>query len=437
MINPTVLPDRSVAPATRPFGALVLPEGRVVTHRSGIRIHIFQGDSAGMCRLSMLWRGGDHLCDVNGRATLAMAAMREGNDRLSATDMAEMLDFNSARLVSICTKYTSILRLTCAAARLGDVLPDVIDCVLAPAMPERSIDVLVENAAVSAAIADRQVAQRARRVGNEMLFGPAHPVCNVASPAQLRALTRHDLMTTYSQICNPSNLPEIYVAGCADEAVMNLVYGALDRLTSSAAGQLANRSLIGTPMKPETPGEKTVDVEDAVQSALNINFPSICRDNPDYAALRTTIMALGGYFGSRLMTNIREDKGYTYGIGAALLCDADGGYISINSQQDPAYTRAVIDETFAEINRMRDTLMPADELERLRNHALSDAATVLDTPLSISEYRMCEFTEGMPHDYYHTLQKQIHSITPEIIRDMAQRYLHPSDARIAIAQPAD
>ncbi len=437
MINPTDALDRSVAPATRPFGNLVLPEGKTITLDSGIRVHIFPGDSAGMSRLTLLWRGGEHQCNIIGRATLAMSAMREANDRLSATDMAEMLDFNSARLVSLSTKYTSMLRLTCAAGRLSDVMPDVIACVLAPAMPTRSVEVLLENAAVSAAIADRQVAQRARRQGNEMLFGPTHPACRVATPDQLRSLTRNDLMATYSHICNPGNLPEVYVAGCTDASVMNAIETAITNLTEPAVKGHADKHIEGTPMNPEAPGETTVVVDGAVQSAICINFPSITRDNPDYAALRTTIMALGGYFGSRLMTNIREDKGYTYGIGASLLCDADGGYISINSQQDPAYTRAVIDETYAEINRLRDTLLPADELERLRNHALSEAATVLDTPLSISEYRMCEFTEGMPHDYYHTLQQQIHSITPEVIRDMARRYLHPSEARVAIAQPAD
>ena len=97
-------------------------------------------------------------------------------------------------------------------------------------------------------------------------------------------------------------------------------------------------------------------------------------------------MALGGYFGSRLMSNIREDKGYTYGISSALMGALNGAYITIQSQQDHAYTDAVIEETMKEIERLRTKPMGKDELERLRAFAMSQLAAVLDTPFDISAY---------------------------------------------------
>lgn len=425
----TQFPDRTEAPAVTPFGPLALPEADTVIHTSGIPVHVFDRGSDEICRITIIWPGGESDTTFCGRAALSMQAIREGSADISPIEMADLLDFNSARLSTSSLKHSSFIRLTCANGRIQNVLPAIMQCVRHPAMPLKNINVNIENAAVSAGIALQQVATQATRLGASLIFGKSHPVNNVATPEKLRSLSREDLMATQASICN--RMPAIYAAGRISAQLLDRIMSSIDILMYNKPGTADSPGF--HPMRPEKAGVRTIEVEGALQSAICTNIPAVGRDNPDYHALRTTVIALGGYFGSRLMTNIREEKGYTYGIHAALASDPEGAYITISSQQDTSYTQAVIDETVSEINRLRDTLMKPDELERLRSHAMSELATVLDTPFSISEYRMCELTEGMPHDYYHKLQNTVRSISAKDIREMARKYIDPEQMRIAIA----
>ncbi len=424
-------PDRSKAPETQPFGELSLPEANIIYHSSGAKIHVFDGAEGSVCRLTMIWPGGEADSSFCGRMSLALQAIKDGNATMSPSAVADCLDYNGARLVLSAGKHTSMLRLICANSRIGRVLPVVLDCVLRPAMPQKSIDILLENAAMSVALAERQVMSRAMKAAARLIYGVSHPAAREATPELIRSLTRDDLILSQQTVCNTVNGLDIYVAGKVTPEVLATLDESISRFASQASGHGIAPEY--SPMCPEAPGVATEHIAGALQSCIVMAFPSITRDNPDYQALRTTVMALGGYFGSRLMSNIREDKGLTYGIQAALLGEREGAYISISSQQDTSNTDIVINETISEIEKLRTGLLDNTELERLRNHAMSEIATVLDTPFSIADYRMCEVTEGMPDDYYHRLQQQVRTITAEKIRDMARKYIDPAMARTAIA----
>lgn len=423
--------DRTIAPATYPFGRLELPEGRVIVHETGVKLHIFDGAADPICCITMVWPGGDMYGAFPGQTALALQAVREGSDTMTSAEVADCLDYNGARLTLMSAKYVSELKLTCANSRLAAVLPVVLSCVAAPAMPRRSIDVLIENAAMSVAVEERQVSARAQKASVIMTYGSDNPAARDVTPQMVRAQSREQLLALQQTVCATVHGLEIYVAGNVTDDVLSTLSACLNDFAAKAKGQRVSPEIFA--MKPEAPGRREVKVEGAMQSGIVITMPAIYRDNPDYHALRTTVMALGGYFGSRLMSNIREEKGYTYGIQSALVCERGGAYISISSQQDVSYTEEVIRETMHEIERLRTELMPADELERLRGHAMSEVATVLDTPFRIADYRMTELTEGMPHDYYHRLQEQVRTISADIIREMARKYIDPSQARIAVA----
>lgn len=164
-----------------------------------------------------------------------------------------------------------------------------------------------------------------------------------------------------------------------------------------------------------------------------MSIPAVPRSHPDYNLLRMTVTALGGYFGSRLMMNIREDKGYTYGISSALLGSREGGYIVISAQCDNRYTSALIDETRAELIRMADSPLSDDELKRLKFNVASDLASTLDTPMTMMDYYELRHTIGVPDDYFYARQKALAEITPEIVCEMSRRYLNPDSLRISVA----
>ena len=166
-----------------------------------------------------------------------------------------------------------------------------------------------------------------------------------------------------------------------------------------------------------------VDMPHALQSGVQMSIASIGRNHPDYIALRMAVIALGGYFGSRLMLNIREDKGLTYGISASLYGYRHSSFITISSQTDPSTVERLIEESILEIENMKNpsTYSP-DEIDRLSRFVLSELAGVLDTPFSRCDFLQTEVTAATPPGYFAMQEHTARTLTPELLADMASKY---------------
>ena len=133
------------------------------------------------------------------------------------------------------------------------------------------------------------------------------------------------------------------------------------------------------------------------------------------------------------MTNIREDKGFTYGISSSLLGYRDASMMMITSQCDTSYTWKVIDEIKKEIVKLQSEPIPAEELNRVKSHMLSDLARTLDTPFSIADYYASMFSNRFTADYFNNQVAIINSITPDELLDIAQRHLNAGNLLTVIA----
>ena len=133
------------------------------------------------------------------------------------------------------------------------------------------------------------------------------------------------------------------------------------------------------------------------------------------------------------MTNIREEKGLTYGISATLMGYIDGAYIQISADTDNRHVERLIEEVRHEIKRMATEPPRGEELERLRQHALSAQAATLDSPLNIIDHYVTAVVSGMPDGYFNARQKTIEALTSGKLAEMAERYLKVDSLRTAIA----
>ena len=198
------------------------------------------------------------------------------------------------------------------------------------------------------------------------------------------------------------------------------------------AGHAPELSL--APFVPAPAGDLIISrLEHASQCAGNITLPAIRRDHPDYLPLYMAVYALGGYFGSRLMLNIREDKGLTYGISASLQGHIEGSIIGISAETDNRNCFRLIDEVGAEMLRLASDPPKDDELTRMRRSAISEQITVADSPVYIVNQHISQQTLNLPENYIKNKLNAINTITSEQIAEVASRYLIPSLNRTAIA----
>lgn len=418
--------DRSVAPAVRPPADIKLGPEHVETLANGIVFHVVNIGTQPISRLVVARDGGALDAEHPWQKRLMSEAMRENTASMDGEQIADIVDYNGARLTGSVHEHFTKLELLALNHRLPELLPVVRDIILEARFNERSLAVVAGKAAANRAIQLSKVSYMASNAARRMVTGPGHPSAIIAMPDDFTSTTSDDVTALYDEMLGARM--HVFLGGAFDSATVYAVRGFLEELP------YADRRLMHVePYTPLAPWRTHVDMPQARQAAVSMMMPAIGRDNPDYIDLRLAIVALGGYFGSRLMSNIREDKGLTYGISAALLGSREGAYMEIGAQCDRNYVEQVIDESIREITSLRTNPPEGEELERLRLYAWTSLAAATDSAFGTLDHYITRLMVGTPEDYFAEQLQHIAKLTPERISAVATRYLDPAQLRIATA----
>ena len=268
---------------------------------------------------------------------------------------------------------------------------------------------------------------------NRLIYGSGHPLAHITVPEEIEQLTPEILAAIHKGIINPARA-HAFMSGYFTDDILDSVRAMLAAIPPLSEGTPLNISP-GIPAKGGTIVK--IPFESSMQSAISISIPSIPRSHPDYIPLRMAVTALGGYFGSRLMTNIREEKGLTYGIRAMLCGSLEGSYVGIMARCDKSYAYTVTDEIKKELLLLASEPPRGEELERLKTHLASELADNLDSPSKVMQYYRNIITFGTPADYFEQQQRHLAALTDTTIADMADKYLRPEMLLTAIAGAPD
>jgi predicted Zn-dependent peptidase len=182
-----------------------------------------------------------------------------------------------------------------------------------------------------------------------------------------------------------------------------------------------------------TPGLFHTEKEDALQTAIRVGRILFNRKNDDFVDVTILNTILGDYFGSRLMSNLREDKGFTYGVGSMLSEFNETGYFLIATEVGKEHKDAAIAEIRAEIERIQHELIPAEELDLVRNYLLGQLLKSADGPYAMTDLYVGVQAFGLDISFYDRYIKKIHEITPEKLQLLAKTYLDWSQMTIVSA----
>jgi predicted Zn-dependent peptidase len=164
---------------------------------------------------------------------------------------------------------------------------------------------------------------------------------------------------------------------------------------------------------------------DSTQASVRVGRTLFNRNNPDYLPLRVLNEIFGGYFGSRLMKNIREEKGFTYGISSSLASTYADGYWIIGADVNKDVAQQTIDEIYKEMDILCKEPVPADELETVRNYMLGSFANSINTPFVLAERFKTVHFLGMSYDYYEQFIRTVQTISAEELLHIAQKHYKP------------
>jgi predicted Zn-dependent peptidase len=387
---------------------------------NGIALHSACAGAQDVVRVSLVFEAGSRFQQHALEAGSTLALLSEGAGQWSGAQVAERFDFLGSSYERHIDKDFAMLTVYSLTRHLQKTLETLSEVALHPTFPEAELRTYCAKRRQQLRIDKERVAYVAREQLPALLYGRAHPYGAYAEPEQYDALVREWLQRFHGSFFTADRCL-IVATGMVGERER--------RMIGDFFAQIPRLPCTPSPLPPPAGGQPGKSVEiakrGAVQSALRVGRVMFGKAHPDFAAAHVLTVVLGGYFGSRLMRNIRESKGYTYGIFASLVSYRHTGYLSIGAEVGKEFGRAALEEIGKELQRLCDEPIPADELALVKNHLCGDIMRSLDGPWAIAESLVEDLQSGLATSYAETLFSAVKSITAEQLQQVAQKYFQP------------
>lgn len=396
-----------------------MPQAVAVTADNGVQIYTLPTPDFEVVRFSFVFRAGTSVQHKPFAASAAANMLGEGSRRMSAQQIAEQLDFYGSYFdVNIDRDYAYIS--FCSLRKFFMPTLEVArEIILNPAFPEHEFAVYCSKRKQNLAIERRKVDMQSRELFATALFGAEHPY-GISSPESLYdELTREDLVDLYNKLYTADNC-FVVCSGLLDDEVMSHIKAMAEALP---AGEKIDVNLPAT----NTTHQLRRNIDTALQSSVRVGRLLFPRTHPDFVGMQVVAAVLGGYFGSRLMQNLREEHGYTYGVMAAMVNFDKEGYLAIATQVAREVREDVLREIYFEIERLRAELVNEEELQMVKNVMVGEILRILDGPFGIADVTIENIMCGMDNEATERSVEQINAITPEQVRDLAAKYLRRED----------
>ncbi len=413
--------DRTLQPPFVLPAELLLPPTRRVELPGGLRFWSVDTGTEPVVRLSLVFEAGTRWQSAPFVASATLNLMSEGTARYSAAQIAERFDFYGIYYDTSIDRDYTILTLNCLSRFLDEALDLLEEILLRPAFDPGELRTYASKKKQQLILEREKPSYQARELFSQALFGREHPY-GVAAPTDGYDNLRVELLRAqYERFYHAGNCFAV-ASGQIPAAVQGRLEAFLSKLPRGHSSGSAICQI------PEIHSETLVRQrrEGALQSSLRIGKALFPKGHPDWNGMQVLSMVLGGYFGSRLVANLREDKGYTYGIYSAMMALQQAGYLAIASDVTAPATDDAVREIFTEIERLRTQSIPAEELEMVRNMIVGELMRILDGPFGVADVVIEQVQSGVGDESVNAFLQEVRSITPRRLQELAIQYLDPA-----------
>ncbi len=414
------MPNRTIPPVIHDAIEFdyVLPPIQQVTLGNGLPLYWMNAGVQDVAEIDFVFPAGLWYEEKPAVAQTVAAQIKNGTSKYTAHALSEAIEFYGASLnVNTGNDFTTVT-LYSLTKHLPELLPVVHEVLTDAIFPEEELAIYKQNAIQRLLVSLRQCDFVANQRIDALLFGPEHPYGRYSQQEKIESLTREDLLKFYRIHYNLSGM-KIFMAGRVGEKevqYLNKIFGSIP-LIQPESGSVTVPAV--------TPGQKILHLmndPEGVQSAIRIGslFPG--RHHPDFAPMVVLNTLFGGYFGSRLMSNIREDKGYTYGIYSSLSPYVHGGSIIVQTEVGRDVSDAALKEIYDEMERICREPIPEEELLLVKNYLLGNLLGDLDGPFSILRRWRTLILNGMTEADFNRHVQIYKTISTDELQALAQKY---------------
>lgn len=420
-----IQPNRKIVPGIKDaveFDLHLKPCTRY-TLDNGVQVYAIDSGTQEVLMLDMVFYAGNWFEESNMVAATTNSLIKNGTSQRSAFAINEYFEYYGAYVNRNCYNETANVSVHTLSKYLPEILPVMQEMITDAVFPEEELAIFKQNSKQRLQVSLKKCDFVAGRLIDAYLFGEHHPYGKYSSAPDYDALERHQLLDYFDKY---------YKKG-------SCVLFAAGKLPSNFF-ELLNRNFGSLPLTPTSPVIANIEKApaqvkkhrinndpDGVQGAIRMarHFPN--RHHPDFQKVQVLNNIFGGFFGSRLMTNIREEKGYTYGIYSYLQNHIHETAWVVSTEAGRDVCEATIEEVYKEMKVLREEPVDDEDLLLVKNYMMGGLLGELDGPFQVISRWKNYILNGVDEKYFYDSINTIRNISAKELQELANKYLQEKD----------
>ena len=390
---------------------------------NGVPVYCIDAGAQDVLQIEMVFYAGNWIEEKKNLAAVTNFMLKSGTGSRTAYQINEDFEYYGAYCNRACYNETVVITLSTLNKQLPFLLPVVTEMITDSVFPESELSIYKQNSKQRLSVNLKKSDFVAARLSDAYVYGENHPYGRYTNREDIDALETAEIKAFFQQY---------YVNGECVLFVSGKLPAGLQQQLNNAFGKLSLRkpSFSVNPIAVEPVTGKKYRIEndpDGVQGSIRIIRPFPNRHHPDFMKVMVLNTLFGGFFGSRLMSNIREDKGYTYGIHSYVQNHLQQSAWLISTEAGKDVCEATIEEVYREMKLLREEPIGAEELSLVRNYLMGTILGDLDGPFQIMGRWKNLLLNKLEENYFYESIQTIKTISAPELQELAKKYLVPDD----------
>ena len=422
--------DRSKLPEPAPAKSIQIGNYESFTLKNGMKVFVVENHKLPRVAFSMIF---DHEPVMEGDKAGYMGMvgnmLRRGTTTRTKDQLDEEIDFIGASLSASANSIYGA-SLTKHEEKLLDLMSDIL---FNPVFPEDELEKIKTRTMSGLAAQKEDPNSISQNITTVLDYGKNHPYGELTTEETVKNITVDDIKGYYSTYFKPNIAYLAIVGDINKKEAQKLVKKYFSKWEK---GDVPKPSY-EMPKAPEKTFVALADKSSAVQSVIDITYPvELKTGTPDVIKARVLNQILGGGSSARLFTNLREDKGYTYGAYSSLSSDELVGSFSASASVRNEVTDSAFHEFIYELNRIKKEDVSEEELNLAKSSIAGSFARSLERPQTVANFAINTARYNLPEDYYSNYLKNVQAVTSADVKATALKYIHPDHAYFTVVGKA-
>jgi predicted Zn-dependent peptidase len=414
--------NRKIAPEVVEIKSINIKEAEETILNNGIKLYTINASNEKVIKIDIVFDAGTIVQEIKSQSNFTSKMLSEGTSKYSAAELAEKLDFYGAYFQTKNTTEEAIITLYCLNKHINSCLPFLIEILTDSIFPQKDLDILKKNAIQNIKVNQERNSYLARRAFNEAIFGRNTLYGSYSDIKDIESIQQEHLVNFYKNHYQ-KGIKYILASGFVDNETIK----SIDTNFGSKTFKVYDKTSYTYESKKMIRADIYIDKSNSMQSAIRIGRRLFNRNHPDFREMQLLNLILGGYFGSRLMKNIREEKGLTYGIYSAIEAYPFDACWYLDTEMNNDLCETGIKEIYKEIARLREELIGEKELKTAKNYLLGSFLRSIDGPFSLADRFKILKDFNLEYQYFYEFIEIIKNTTAERLKELANLYLKEED----------